>query len=247
MTAIGDQPYSVHDRGGACARRGVRWVAPLRRAAALDGPAPPREPGPNGRPRVQGERWPPWAQVLKEAPIPWPRVRVRWDNGRRRALDVTSGTAVGARMGPPVRPIRWGLVRAPQGRLEPRAYVSTGVHDGPRAVGQQFIQRWTSETTFEESRAHRGRETQRQWSARAIERTTPCGLGLYSAVARLARARPPDGKVPIPQAAWHPKSHATFAEVVAVARRHLWGEWSSSTSTHAPDLVGSPRSELSRV
>jgi hypothetical protein len=247
MTAIGAQTYRVHELGGACARRGVRLVAPLRMDAALYEPAPPREPGTNGRPRVKGARLPPLAQVLKDAQISWQRVRVRWYNGRRRALDVTSGTAVWDRMGQPARPMRWVLVRDPQGRLDPRAYFSTCIHDGPRAVVQQFIQRWTIETTFEESRAHLGLATPRQWSDRAIERTTPCWLGRYSVGTLLAHALHPDGKRPIQRAAWYPKSHATFAAVLAVVRRHLWGDWSSSTSTHAPDLVGIPRSDLSRL
>jgi hypothetical protein len=69
-------------------------VAPRRLEAALYEPAPPRRRGPNGRPRVQGERWPPLKPVLQEPQPSWPRVRVRWYNGRRRELDVTSGTAV---------------------------------------------------------------------------------------------------------------------------------------------------------
>ncbi|HXH14483.1 MAG TPA: transposase [Alphaproteobacteria bacterium] len=80
--------------GRACARRGVRLVAPLRMAAALDAPAPPRAPGTNGRPRVKGERLPKLAQGLKDTQTPRQRVRVRWYNGRRRELEVTSGTAV---------------------------------------------------------------------------------------------------------------------------------------------------------
>jgi hypothetical protein len=42
------------------------------------------------------------------------------------------------------------------------------------------------EVTFEETRAHLGVETQRQWPDRAIARTTPCLLGLFSAVTSLA-------------------------------------------------------------
>ena len=100
LTIIGDQAYSVHARGGACARRGVRLIAPLRMDAALYGPAPPREPGTNGRPRVNGERLPRLDQVLKDTQPAWQRVHVRWDNGRRRKLEVTSGTAVGDSDGP---------------------------------------------------------------------------------------------------------------------------------------------------
>ena len=175
------------------------------------------------------------------------RNHARWDNGRRRELAVTSGTAVWYRIGQPVLPIRWVLVRDPKGLLEPRAYCSTCPDDRPRAVVQQFIKRWTIETTFEESRSHLGLETQRQWSDRAIERTTPCLFGLYSVVALLAHALHPDGKIPLQRTAWYDKPQATFADVLAAVRRHLWGELSYSTSAHAPDFIGIPRSELWRL
>lgn len=93
MPVIGDQRDSVHELGRAWARWDVRLVAPLRRDAALYVPAAPRRPGTSGRPRVKGERLPTRVQVLKGTQTPWQRIRVRWDNGRRRELDVTSGTA----------------------------------------------------------------------------------------------------------------------------------------------------------
>ena len=40
--------------------------------------------------------------------------------------------------------------------------------------------RWQLEVTFQEVRAHLGVETQRQWSDRAIARTTPILMGLFS-------------------------------------------------------------------
>jgi hypothetical protein len=247
MTVIGDQTYSVHELGGACARCGVRLVAPLRMDAGLYEPAPPRRPGINGRPRVKGERLPKLERVLKDAQTPWQRVRVRWYNSRRRELEVTSGTAVWYRIGQPVLPIRWVLVRDPTGRLDARAYFSPCPNDRPRAIVQQFVKRWTIETTFEESRAHLGLETQRQWSDRAIERTTPCLFGLYSVVVLLAHALYPDGKVPVQAAAWYAKAHATFADVLAAVRHHLWSDFSYATSAHTPDLVEIPRAELARL
>jgi hypothetical protein len=42
------------------------------------------------------------------------------------------------------------------------------------------------EVTFREVRDHLGVETQRQWSDKAIARTTPCLLALFSIVALLA-------------------------------------------------------------
>jgi hypothetical protein len=119
-----------------------------------------------------------------------------------------------------VLPLRWGRVRDPTGRLDPRAYGSTCPHAQPRAIVHQFITRWSIEPTVEESRAHLGLETPRQWSDRAIERTTPCLSGLYSVVALLAHARHPDGKIPRQRTAWYDKPQATFADGLAAVRRY---------------------------
>jgi hypothetical protein len=227
--------------------RRVRLIAPLRMDAALYAPAPPRVPGTNGRPRVQGVRLPQLNQVLKEAQTIWQRVYVRWYDGRRHPLDVTSGTAVWYRIGQPVLPVRWVLVRDPTGKLDPRAYFSTCPGDRARDIVTAFIKRWTIATTFEESRAHLGLETQRQWADRAIERTAPCLLGLYSVVALLAHAMHPDGKIPIHRTAWYHKSQATFADVLAAVRRHCWGNFSYSTSAYNPDVLEIPCAELDRL
>jgi hypothetical protein len=247
LTVIGDQTYSVQDLGAVCVRRGIRLIAPLRMDAALYAPAPPRPHGTNGRPRVKGERLPQLGQVLGEPQTSWQRMRVPWYDGQRRSLDVTSGTAVWYRIGQPVLPVRWVLVRDPSGQLDARAYFSTRPSDRPREVVQAFVKRWTIETTFEESRAHLGIETQRQWSDRAIERTTPCLFGLYSVVALLAHALHPDGKIPIQRTAWYTKSHATFVDVLAVVRQHLWGVFRYSTSARDPDCIEIPRGELYRL
>jgi hypothetical protein len=90
ITVRGDPASRVLALGRACARHGGRLLAPLRLDAALYAPAPPREPGTNGRPRVTGERRPTLEQVLPGAQTAWQRVRVRWYDGRWRALEVTS-------------------------------------------------------------------------------------------------------------------------------------------------------------
>jgi hypothetical protein len=247
MTVVGDQTYSVLELGDACARRGIRLIAPLRLDAALYAPAPPRRPGTNGRPRVKGQRLPKLEHVLKAKRTPWQRVRVRWYDGHQCELDLTSGRAVWYRIGQRVLPLRWVLVRDPRGQLEPRAYFSTCPEDQARAIILAFISRWTIETTFEESRAHLGIETQRQWSDRAIERTTPCLFGLYSLVTLLAHALHPGGQLPVHTTAWYEKSQATFADALAAVRRHLWGDCTYSTSARASEYVEIPRSELNRL
>jgi hypothetical protein len=90
LTVLDDQAYSVLNLGRACSRHGVRLIAPLRLEAALYAPAPPRDPGTNGRPRVNGERLPALAQVLTDGHTVWQRLRVRWDDGRWRDCELVT-------------------------------------------------------------------------------------------------------------------------------------------------------------
>ncbi|MGB5408968.1 MAG: hypothetical protein WBN43_19555, partial [Thiogranum sp.] len=53
-----------------------------------------------------------------------------------------------------------------------------------------FVLRWSIEVTFEEVRRHLGVETQRQWSALAIARTTPLLLALFSLVCLMVHRLP---------------------------------------------------------
>ncbi len=53
-------------------------------------------------------------------------------------------------------------------------------------IVERFVMRWSIEVTFEESRRHLGVESQRQWSDKAIERTTPTLLALFSLVCLMA-------------------------------------------------------------
>ena len=103
------------------------------------------------------------------------------------------------------------------------------------------------EDTIEESRAHLGIETQRQWSDAAIERSTPCLFGLYSLVALFAHALHPDGQVPVQQVAWYAKPAPTFSDVLATVRRHLWGNFDYAMSPTDADSVLIPRHELARL
>src|SRR5258708_2183574 len=107
--------------------------------------------------------------------------------------------------------------------------------------------RWSLETTFEESRAHLGIETQRQWSDLAIDRTTPLLFGLYSLVTLFGCALHPEGCIPVTHTAWYHKHTATFHDVLAEVRRHFWGNCSFSTSPTDPDVVFVPCLTLDRL
>jgi hypothetical protein len=144
-------------------------------------------------------------------------------------------------------PIRWLITRDPAGQRPVRTYFLTDQHQRGLGIVLDFIKRWSIEVTFEESRAHLGIETQRQWSDLAIERSTPCLLGLYSLVTLLGQALHPSGAIPFQQTAWYRKQQATFGDVLASVRCQLWGNFSYSTSAHDPNLLLIPRSDLSRL
>jgi hypothetical protein len=96
-----------------------------------------------------------------------------WYGRTNRIVEFTTGTAIWYRGGVPPVPIRWLLVRDPTGDLDPQAFLATDLDAHPRDILAWFVSRRQVEVTFEETRAHLGVETQRQWSDKAILRTTP--------------------------------------------------------------------------
>ena len=86
-------------------------------------------------------------------------------------------------------PLRWVLIRDPQGAFATQALLCTDRAVAPAQILAWFVLRWQLEVTFEEARRHLGVETQRQWSELAIRRTTPALLGLFSLVTLVAHQR----------------------------------------------------------
>jgi hypothetical protein len=247
IKVIGDGAYSVIELGLTCVKQRVSLIAPLRLDARLFAPPEPAKPHQMGRRRVVGKRLPKLSTVLHDPQTVWETLTVAWYGGSDRKLEVTTGTALWYSTGTDPLPIRWVLTRDPEGKREPKAYFSTNQAQGAAEIVEDFVKRWPIEVTYEESRAHLGVETQRQWSDLAIERSTPSLLGLYSVVVLLGLALHPDGNIPVQQAAWYPKTHATFSDVLATVRRHLWDGLTFQTSAVHPDLCLVPRSDLTRL
>ena len=90
--------------------------------AALYDPASPRVPGTIGRPRKKGARLPTLSEVLTTESTLWQTVSVpSWYGAGERTIEIASATAVWRHAGLPVLPIRWVLIRDPEGRLAPQA------------------------------------------------------------------------------------------------------------------------------
>lgn len=146
----------------------------------------------------------------------------------------------------PVVALRWVLIRDPLGRFDSRPLLCTQEDPTPAFTLECFVRPWQVEVTFEEARAHLGLETQRQWSDKAIVRTTPCLLGSYSLWTLAAQELLPTGQFYWRCAAWYPKPQATFSDTIAGVRRSLWSHAYFSISLHEHDMVQIPRPLVDR-
>lgn len=220
----------------------VTVITRLRLDAALYEPAPPRQPGQRGRPRRKGERLPSLQQRLHDEEAVWESLTVTWYERAPRCVEVLSGTAVWYHPGQPVVPLRWVLVRDPRGRFEPQALLCTDPSVPPTQVINWFVLRWQLEVTFRETRAHLGVETQRQWSPKAIARTTPTLLGLFSWITLVAHLLHPSQDLAPRGAAWYSKPTPTFSDALALVRQQLWHSWGDSAlSPDENDMIKIPR------
>ena len=224
LVLVGDNSYAVLDLLHCCQSlaQPVTLIARLRLDAALYVPAPPRQPGQNGRPPLKGARRPPLKALLDQPQAIGASATVAWYDGTTRTAELTSQTAVWYRSGKPPVLIRWVLIRDPQGTFAPQALLCTDPAADPNQILEWFVLRWQLEVTFREVRTHLGVETQRQWSDQAIARTTPILLGLFSWTTLAAHALQKGHPMTQRRAAWYAKPSPTFVDAVALVRCHLW-------------------------
>jgi len=109
------------------------------------------------------------------------------------------------------------------------------------------VRRWTMEVTFEEARVHLGMETQRPWNDRAMARTTPALLSLYSIMALTAHLLIEKGVNHVHSPVWYSKTYPTFSDAIALVRRHLWDQLHFSMSQHETDMIQIPRALFERL
>jgi len=236
IVLVGDSAFAVLDLLAALMRQGLICVTRLRLDGALYEPAAPREPGRRGRPRKKGARLPTLTQRLHDAKTDWQSLSVTgWHGNTERRLEICSDTAVWYHAGRPVLPIRWVLLRDPQGDFEPQALLRTDPNRDLHDIIGWFVRRWSVEVTFRETRDHLGVETQRQWSDQAIARTTPRLLALFSIVTLLATRLGKRACLTVSTAAWYHKQRPTFADTLAAVRREIWSTQGFSMSHSRTD------------
>ena len=198
-------------------------VTKLRKDASLYQPAPaaaarPDRAAPGGRRATAQSHG-----GAGRSRYPMDPYRATGSDGSTAMVELASGVALWYHGGPPRLPIRWVVIRYLEERRGPYALLCTDTEAEPLRILQWYLLRWQVEVTFEELRAHLGMETQRQWSERAIARTTPALFGLFSVVTLAADILIEQRGGMAPRtAAWYDKTSPSFADAIAMVRRHLW-------------------------
>ena len=224
LIIVADGAFAALDFLERLCSASIVCITRLRLDAGLYEPAPPRRPGRPGRPRLKGRRLPSLQDRLSNRKTRWTKLIVQnWYGCTERTIEFCSGTAIWYHGGLPPVSIRWVLVRDPKKSFDPLALLSTDPTLTPQEIVTAYIRRWRVEVTFEESRAHLGIETQRQWSDKAIARSTPVLLALFSVVTLMASRLATETRLPILQSSWYRKSQPTFSDALAAVRKHLWG------------------------
>lgn len=228
----------------ACVSLRVVMVSRLRLDAALYHPPGPQPKGKRGPKPRKGKRQRSLKTWAARSDTPWQEREMEWYGGKRKKLLIFSRTALWYTPGWAPVEIRFVLVRDPEGELRDEAFLCTDPQATPEQILHWVIMRWSVEVTFEEARAHLGVETQRQWSDKAIARTTPVLFGLFSLVTLLALRLSPSGRIPIQQTAWYHKAEATFSDCIALVRRHIWHARYLVNSASKAEFVQLPREAL---
>jgi hypothetical protein len=138
--------------------------------------------------------------------------------------------------------IRSRLARAPAGEPPEAASFGTAEPIRPEELRKDVVPRGSGEVTVEEVRAHRGWETQRPWSDRAILRTTPVLLGRFSLVTLAARRSPEVGLLSAERTAWYAPAEPTFSDYLRLIRGRIWQARISGGSGGREDVIELPRS-----
>jgi hypothetical protein len=192
-------------------------------SARLHALPPERQPGTNGRPRKRGTRLASPAEMLQT-------------RCRRTSLEIY-GRQDGVRLADalacvyavPGRLLRVVAVEPLTGGRPQQAFYSTASEATAEEILSWYAARWSLEVTFHDAKQHLGFEEPQNWSRRAVERTAPVAMLLYSLIV-LWFVRTGHTAYRAPFRPWYTtKRHASFADMLATLKGASLREEVSST------------------
>ena len=233
---LGDGAYACMVLAQTCINANVTLISRLRLDAQLF-EFPEFLPKKLGRKPIKGKRIH-LKTVLEDSKRAWQLLTVNWYGGELKTVECLSFVCLWYHAGQLPIPLRIVIVKTPDGKNVAETFLSTDVKNEPIQIINWFVLRWNIEVTFEETRAHLGVETQRQWSDKAIQRSTPLLMGLYSVLTLIA-IKMNETKVLLVQetTSWYDKNgELTFADILVSIRRAIWAKRYFSKSENQPDF-----------
>jgi DDE superfamily endonuclease len=235
ILVVGDAAYT---NSSVIKRRpsNVTVIGRSRLDAALFSPPPARRRGQMGRPRVRGTRLPSPAKQIERRGVRWSKVQVtvygKTVTVSVFVIDALWYVAAGSEL------VRLVVVRDFPGHERDDVFVSTDPTMAATTIIERFSERWSLEVTFHDTKGKLGFEEPQNRTERAVERTAPMALWLYTLVVLWyirAGHRLRSAKSPVMPWYRH-KAGPSFSDMLATLRRASWADRLLNPCASAPTL-----------
>jgi len=240
ITIVADSAFATYVLANTCIDVGLSLISRMRLdARTFEFPIVNKK----GRPRLVGKRLPTFEKLAKDTSQIWHVVNVKWYGGISKEISILTGTCLWYGYGIRPVPIKWILIKT---ESESTVLFSTNLDHTSEYIIESFVERWQLESTFEECRRHLGVETQRQWSDKSIDRTTPCLFASYSIINLMALAltKEKNESIPVQECSWYRKKQPTFSDVLNYLRLEVLKTKYFSKIGRKVDLEKNPFFEL---
>lgn len=240
ITIVADSAFATYILANTCIDNCVGLISRMRLdARTFEFPIINKK----GRPRLVGKRLPTFEKLAKDNSQAWEEIHVKWYGGINKKIAILTGKCLWYGYGIRPVPIKWVLIKT---ESEIAVLFSTNLNHTSEYIIESFVERWQLESTFEECRRHLGVETQRQWSDRSIDRTTPCLFASYSIINLMALelTKEKNESICIQECSWYKKRHPTFSDVLNYLRLEILKTKYFSKFSKKIDLGKNPLYEL---
>jgi hypothetical protein len=204
----------------------VQLISRVHPNGALYQPAPPKIKGTKGPARKKGDRLPGMAEWAADPTKPW--TRLDFDQfGLHAALDVKTIQALYYKSGRD-RLLTIVLVHDPEGKRPNQMFYCTKLDWTAREILAAYACRWAIECTFEYCKQFLGLEDPANRLPKAVERTAPMALFIYSIVVVWFH-QTGHQSLQFPFRPWYPqKEEPSFADMLTTLRRLSYDEKTAS-------------------
>ena len=219
---VGDGGFACAKLAWTCFKHNIALISRLKMNARIYAIPEVTPPGKRGRKPKKGARLISFKEMLTKEDLPWEEVEIAGYDGKKKRVNYLTNTAIWGADGFSPIAIRWVLVKDPTDEMAPLPLMSTDVNLTAFRIIELYVDRWGLEVTFQEARQHLGIETQKQWSDKAIARTTPILMAMYTLVCLIGHRLNEEAPLSSEKTAWYVKEKVTFSDLLKAVRVDLW-------------------------